>query len=144
MQQYTLEDFNHMAGEYEPVAGSEGENGETILEFKGTQTISYLIEFPEDYTYGGASTRPVGLTLRQGVGERPNFKRMSIRVPKNKADEIYEQLQAGGIFRFPEGMRGGSYVMSTPDGIRGGAQKGKKSRKTRKTGRKSRKGTRRH
>jgi hypothetical protein len=130
MQAYTLEDFNHMAGEYEPVAGSEGENGETVLLFQGTQTYTLQIEFPEDYSRESASTYPVGLTLRQGVGARPNFKRMTIRVPKKKADEIYDELVAGGPFRFPDGMRGG-------------ARKGRKGRKTRKASRKGRKGTRR-
>lgn len=139
MQQDTLADFDHMAGEYEPVAGSEGENGETILEFKGTQSYTLKIEFPEEYAYGGASTRPVGLVLRRGVGDHPNLKRMSIRVPKKKADEIYEQLQAGGLFRFPDGLNSGVPVHGQ---LRGG-KRGKKTRKARKS-RKSRKGTRRH
>jgi hypothetical protein len=138
MQEYTLEDFDSMVGEYAPVQGSEGENGETTLLFKGAQLYTRQIEFPEDYTRGGASTRSVGLVLRQGVdGARPS-RHMTVVVPKKKADEIYDELITGGPFRFPDGMGSGAVP------VRGRLLGGRKARKTCKGGRKGRKGTRRH
>lgn len=133
----TLREMDHMAGEYTPVAGSEGENGETIMEFDGTMSYILKIEFPEDYSYGSASTRPVTLILRRGVQGAPQLKRTSVKVSQEKADRLHEELMAGGPFRLPDEMRGGmrSAMRST--------RKGKKTRKGRK-GHKGRKGTRRH
>lgn len=124
----TLREMDHMAGEYAPVADSEGVDGETILEFNGTMSYVLKIEFPEDYSYGSGSTRPVTLILRRGVQGAPQLKRTSVKVSQEKADRLHEELMAGGSFRLPEEMRGG--MRST--------RKGKKTRKGR-----GRKGTRR-
>lgn len=142
----TLKEMDYMLGEYQPVAGSEGTNGETVLEFKGSQTYETSIEFPEDYNYMGGSTRPVVLTLRRGVQGMRQLQHTTLRVSQQKADELHERLIAGvGPFRFPEEMRGG-FHSNLPEEMRGGkrsTQKGKKTRKDRK-GHKGRKGTRRH